>query len=241
MEVHWQEQIEADVPTDDDWLGASEATFLASLRFAKRRADWRLGRWTAKRALAIWFGVPSHPEVLAKIEIRPAPCGAPEVFVANQPGAVTVSLSHRGGRAACAVAPSGTEMGCDLEMIEPHSDAFISDYFTVEEQVLVTQAPAADRPRLLALFWSAKESALKALRNGLRLDTRSVVVRTVEGSFDLNGWSPLQVHYTGRQVFHGWWQQANGIVRTLVAAPPPNPPVRLTVPGYVPDNAALCK
>jgi 4'-phosphopantetheinyl transferase len=231
MEVHWQEQIEADVPVDDDWLGASEATFLGGLRFAKRRADWRLGRWTAKRALAIWLGVPSHPEVLAKIEIRPAPSGAPEVFVANKPGAVTVSITHRGGRAACAVAPSDIEMGCDLELIEPHSDAFISDYFTLEEQVLVTEAPATDRPRLLALLWSAKESALKALHKGLRLDTRSVVVRLVEDSFDLNGWSPLQVRYTDGQVFHGWGQQADGIVRTLVAAPPPHPPIRLDDSG----------
>jgi 4'-phosphopantetheinyl transferase len=226
IEVHWQEQIEADVPAEDDWLGASEVTFLGGLRFAKRRADWRLGRWTAKRALAIWLGVPSHPEVLAKIEIRPAPSGAPEVFVANKPGPVTVSISHRGGRAACAVAPSDIEMGCDLEFIEPHTDAFISDYFTLQEQALVTEAPATDRPRLLALLWSAKESALKALHKGLRLDTRSVVVRPVEDSFGLNGWSPLQVHYTDGQVFHGWGQQADGIVRTLVAAPPPHPPIR---------------
>jgi 4'-phosphopantetheinyl transferase len=240
MEVHWQEQIEADVPADDNWLGASEATVLGGLRFAKRRADWRLGRWTAKRALAIWLGVPSKPEVLAKIEVRSARSGAPEVFVANKPGAVTVSITHSGGRAACAVAPSGTEIGCDLEMIEPHSDAFISDYFTVEEQVLVRQAPAADRTRLLALLWSAKESALKALHKGLRLDTRSVVVRPVDDSFDLDGWSPLQVHYTNGQVFHGWWQQADGIVRTLVAAPPPNPPIRLTIPDYVPETAGPC-
>jgi hypothetical protein len=67
-----------------------------------------------------------------------------------------------------------------------------------------------------------------------------VVVSPVEDLFDLNGWSPLQVHYTDGQVFHGWWQQADGIVRTLVAAPPPNPPIRLTIPGYVPDTA-LCE
>jgi len=240
IDVLWQEQIEADVPADDVWLGASEATFLGGLRIAKRRADWRLGRWTAKRALAIWLGVPSHPEALAKIEIRPAPSGAPEVFIANKPGAVTVSLTHRGGRAACAVAASGIEMGCDLEMIEPRSDAFLSDYFTVEEQVLVTQAPAADRPRLLALLWSAKESALKALQDGLRLDTRSVVVSTLEDSFDLNGWSPLQVHYADGQVFRGWSQQADDIVRTLVAAPPPNSPIRFDDSGFTFGTPPCC-
>ena len=86
------------------------------MRFAKRRDDWRLGRWTAKRALAAYLNLPSNPQTLADIEIRPAPSGAPEVFVANKPAAVTISLSHRGGVAACAVAPSGMELGCDLEM-----------------------------------------------------------------------------------------------------------------------------
>lgn len=239
MDVYWLEQTEADVPAEDDWLGTREATFLSGLRFAKRRADWRLGRWTAKRALAIWLAVPSHPEVLAKIEIRPAPSGAPEVFVTNKPEAVSISLTHRGGRAACAVAPLGVELGCDLEMIEAHSDAFISDYFTIEEQGLVTQVPKADRLRLVTLLWSAKESALKALHAGLRLDTRSAIVSPVEGSFDLNGWSPLRVRYTDGRVFQGWWQQEGGIMRTLVAAPPTVPPIHLRLPDYVPHPAAL--
>ena len=94
------------------------------------------------------------------------------------------------------VAKSGVEIGCDLEMVEPRSDAFVADYFTIEEQALVARASAEDRPRLLALLWSAKESALKALHEGLRLDTRSVIVNPFDGSFDLNGWSPLHVRYT---------------------------------------------
>ena len=74
---------------------------------------------------------------------------------------------------------SGAELGCDLEIVEPRSDAFIADYFTAEEQALIERTSAADRSLLLALLWSAKESALKALRAGLRLDTRSVIVRPV--------------------------------------------------------------
>ena len=92
---------------------------------------------------------------------------------------------------------SGAELGCDLEIIEPRSDAFVADYFTTEEQALIARASAADRPRLLALLWSAKESALKALHEGLRLDTRCVIVSPFDESFDLNGWSPLRVRYTG--------------------------------------------
>ncbi|MGA7381749.1 MAG: 4'-phosphopantetheinyl transferase superfamily protein [Terriglobales bacterium] len=238
MNVYWLEQTEADVPEVNNWLSESEAVHLQGLRFAKRRADWRLGRWTAKCALSACLGVPAHPQVFKKIEIRPAPSGAPEVFVANRPAGVTISLSHRDGMAACAVAMSGVEMGCDLEMVEPRSDAFVADYFTSEEQAIVARAPAADRARLLALLWSAKESALKALHEGLRLDTRCVTVSPFAASFDLNGWSPLQVHYTGGQIFHGWWQQANSILRTVVAARPLDSPVPLRIPAHVFDCAS---
>jgi 4'-phosphopantetheinyl transferase len=248
LDVYWLEQTEADVPLEDDWLSASEAVRLDTLRFPKRRADWRLGRWTAKRALAISLNLPSHPEALAAIEIRPAQSGAPEVLFANQPAAVTISLSHRAGSAVCAVARSGAALGCDLEMIEPRSDGFIEDYFTTEERAFVARGAMADRSRLVALLWSGKESALKALREGLRLDTRCVIVSLVEApqrrgeehegcagdpdpsfrpSYDPNHWHRLRVRCTDGQFFHGWWQQTGSLLRTVVASPPPAPPVPL--------------
>jgi len=240
MKVHWLEQTELDVPAENVWLSANEAACLKGMRFAKRRADWRLGRWTAKRALSVCLDVPGHPEVFKKMDIRPAPSGAPEVYFANQPAPVTISLSHRDGIAACAVVMSGAEMGCDLEIVEPRSDAFVADYFTAEEQALVARASAADRPWLLALLWSAKESALKALHEGLRLDTRCVVVSPFDESIALNGWSPLRVRYTGGVVFHGWWQLAETVVRTVVGLPAPDSPIPLTIPAHFFDCASRC-
>jgi 4'-phosphopantetheinyl transferase len=230
MKVYWLEQKEADVPAANDWLSANEAFCLRGLRIAKRRTDWRLGRWTAKCALSAYLEVPANPQVFHKIDIRPAPSGAPEAFFGDQPAA-TISLSHRSGVAICAVAMSGVEMGCDLEMVEPRSDAFVADYFTVEEQALVARASTADRASLLALLWSAKESALKALREGLRLDTRSVIVNPLAESLHLNDWTPMSVRYTGGQVFQGWWQHAGNLVRTVVANPPPDSPISFKIPA----------
>ncbi len=227
--VYWLEKTEADVPAENDWLSIEESVCLNGLRFAKRRADWRLGRWTAKCAVASLLKMPADPPALAKIEIRPAPSGAPEVFFTNDPLPVTVSISHRSGNAMCAVAWSGVDLGCDLEVIEPRSEAFVADYFTQDEQALVAQVGGAERDRLLTLLWSAKESALKALREGLRLDTRSVAVTPVDGAFDLNGWSPLQVCADGRS-FQGWWQPAHSVVRTIVADPPSDSPILLNTP-----------
>ncbi|MGA3053676.1 MAG: 4'-phosphopantetheinyl transferase superfamily protein [Candidatus Korobacteraceae bacterium] len=255
MDVFWLEQAEADLPSQNDWLSASERLRLDGMRFAKRHADWRLGRWTAKRALAAYLHLPSHSRDLAGIEIRSAPSGAPEVFIANQPAGVAISLSHRAGVAACAVTLSGAELGCDLEIVEPRSDAFLADYFVTEEQALIERTSAAERSRLLALLWSGKESALKALRAGLRLDTRSVTVRPVApalhgdghaqapalaalASYGPESWQPLQVVYEGGQIFHGWWQNTGDLLRTMVASPRPAAPIFLEATAHYVQSAS---
>lgn len=237
MDLYWFELTAADVPRDNDWLGEGEAAVLEGMRFAKRRADWRLGRWTAKRALASFWNSSASPRALAAIEIRPASTGAPEVYLSDSSAAVSISLSHRAGRAMCAVSRSVEALGCDLEIIEPRSDAFVADYFVPQERALISRVSGLDRLELVALLWSAKESALKALRTGLRLDTRSVVVTSMDRSFEVNGWRGLQIRCSEGNVFKGWWQSAHNIVRTLVADPPPQPPI-LLVPGSISNRIA---
>lgn len=254
IDVFWLEQTAADVPSDHGWLSANEADRLQSLLVPKRRDDWRLGRWTAKRAVAGCLNMPHDRHGLSSVEIRAAASGAPEAFVANQPVAVTISISHRSGLAICAIAPSGGLLGCDLEVIEARSNAFAADYFTAEEQRVVARAPLQDHARLLTLLWSAKESALKALREGLRLDTRCVsvslddwYVRSDGGaaedpgpearSSDADSWRPLKVRHTGGQVFSGWWRASCSMVRTVVSAPPSTTPLLLRFP-LAPENAS---
>ncbi len=231
MDTYWLEQVGANVPEETDWLCAAEAAYLPQLRFAGRRSDWLLGRWTAKNAVAACCGAPADFPALAKIEVRPAPSGAPEIFVENRPAGVTISLSHRGGRALCVVAHAGIKLGCDLELIEPRSEAFISDYFTAEEQALIARAPLTTRLQSIALVWSAKESTLKALHEGLRLDTRSVSVSSDNTSLDINGWKPLRVCQVDGGTFNGWWGPARWMIRTVVADVPLDPPIPLCVPG----------
>jgi 4'-phosphopantetheinyl transferase len=253
MNVYWLEQTVADVPELPVWLSTKEATRLGSLRFAKRHADWQLGRWTAKLALATHWKLPAQPDIMADIEIHPAPSGAPEVFFESEPADVSISLTHRDGRAMCAIAPAGTALGCDLEVIEPRSDGFITDYLSADEQVLVSRVSLTERPALVTLLWSVKESALKALHTGLRLDTRSMTVElhdsarpADEGRSPKNTsfnsrvilgdrcWRTLQVRDPQGGIFHGWWQRGSGnLVRTLVASPAPNQPILLNVPSEV--------
>jgi len=239
MEVFWLEQRQQDVPSPTDWLSAGELGRLACMRVPKRRQDWLLGRWTAKQAVAAFLGSPCDPAALASIEILPAESGSPQAYLATKSAPVSISLSHRNGRAACAVAGSGVGIGCDLEVVEPRCDAFVSDYFTPQEQELVARVSPANRFRLLALLWSAKESALKKLRTGLRIDTRSVAVNLARNvaqvdrvlSLDARSctksWHPLRTIYS-TEVYVGWWQRSGGMIRTLVTVPASLPPYFLT-------------
>ena len=243
MDVYWLQQSEADLPGTDDWLSESEAARLLSFRFAKRRADWRLGRWTAKRAVAASLRLPADHRSFKQIEIVPASTGQPEVILHDQPDRVTISISHRGGFALCAVALGDAELGCDLEIVEPRSHAFTADYFTEKEQELIAQTNGEERSLLVSLLWSAKESALKALHVGLRADTRSLEVKgldllglpgreaatdSIEGGVSsellnlfVSNWRALQVQCIGGTALFGWWQHSNDLIRTIVANLPP--------------------
>ncbi len=216
-EVWWLQQTESDVLQADGWLSAAELHRAARFRVPKRRRDWLLGRWTAKRAVALYFGFQQDVRSLVHIEVRPALSGAPEVFIANCPAELVISLSHRDGVAMCAVAAAGVQLGCDLELVEPHSEAFVNDYFTCEERALLKDSGETDR--MVALIWSAKESALKALRTGLRDDTRAVSVTVLGESPCDGGWARLSVRTRLGGSLHGWWQRSGPLVRTLIADP----------------------
>jgi 4'-phosphopantetheinyl transferase len=220
------------VPIDNRWLSDAEALRLDKFRVEKRRKDWRLGRWTAKCALlrSGFLGSCS----LAEIEILPTESGAPEVLLHNRPVALSISLSHRAGIAVCALSRSGVALGCDLELIEPRSDAFIADYFAAEEQELVSRATTEMRWLTVALIWSGKESALKATHTGLRIDTRRVMVHfddeclTEDNHSDDLHWHPLHSTHEDKQVFYGWWQASGDLVKTMVSFPSQTPRILLT-------------
>jgi 4'-phosphopantetheinyl transferase len=67
-------------------------------------------------------------------------------------------------------------VGCDLELIEPRSAAFLRDWLAPSEQKLVATAPAGGRDLVPNLVWTANEAAAKVRREGLRIDVRRGVI-----------------------------------------------------------------
>jgi 4'-phosphopantetheinyl transferase len=223
LETWWLARGEDQLPGIGDWLSAAERARAESMRYAKRRTDFLLGRWTLKHALARVLGWPDDAGALARIEARPAPGGAPRLYLDGQPAGRGVSLTDRAGCAVCLVAARSAAIGCDVEVVEPRSDVFVRDYLTERERRLVEGSGPA-RDMLANLVWSAKESALKVLGTGLRDDTRSVEVTVAEISPAELSWSPLEVRAADGARFPGWWRRSGVFLLTACwpdGGPPP--------------------
>ena len=228
--IHWLTQTLADVPEADDWLNDGERERLATLRFPKRRNDWRLGRWTAKRLVSSFLDISPDPASFCALEIRAAADGAPEVLLRGSAASVSLSISHSAAIGFCVVAPRTVVVGCDLENIRAHEPNLAEDYFTRDETALIKQAPACERERLVTLIWSAKESALKVLREGLRRDTRTLVTR-LESRSTRENWHTLTVRCCQTQrIFPGWWTVSGDQVRTIASDRLTLAPVAATLP-----------
>jgi 4'-phosphopantetheinyl transferase len=231
-----------------DFLSASEIDTYAGLRFPKRRHEWLLGRWTAKqllrRSIEAYCDLP-----LPAISVAADPDGAPYLAVEGEGRLpASLSISHRAGRAFCALSPTiSPSIGVDLEQIEPRSAAFVHDFFTADEAARVWDCPDSDRDTLVTVIWSAKEAMLKALREGLRLDTRLVEIGPVPrieqtppdsiagaaavspwamkragGSAPEEHWHPLEIACAvlGVLRFAAWWRPDGDSVLTAAAVWP---------------------
>lgn len=159
----------------EDILGPQELARWKAMRFEKRRADFLLGRYTAKRLLTS-TGMPWEKADLSSLEILNEPEGAP--YLGDPENQNSLSISHRAGTAAAAFcALDGAEVGIDLELIEPREWSFVEDFFSADEMAYVKDAPETVQPLLVTLVWSAKEAVLKAWRKGLRVDTRTIGIQ----------------------------------------------------------------
>ena len=243
----WHSAGMAEVPAGDEWLSEREAARVARMRYPKRRSEFRLGRWTAKTTIARLLGLATDPAdlaypadpadladaadpvLLAGIEIASAPGGAPDPRVGGAPAPVSISMTDRADWAVCLASTETVALGCDLELVEPRSDGFVADYLTPAEQQFVLGS-GHDRDLMANLMWSAKESALKVLRVGLRRDTRSVEVALEDRT--VSGWGALRVRDAHSDaVFPGWWRCFGEFVLTVAASDPIRPPDPLVEPA----------
>jgi 4'-phosphopantetheinyl transferase len=235
--ARWLARSEDTIPSGLDWLSPRERDRLEQFRFTKRRTEFLLRRWAGKSAVAHASGLSADSAAAARIEVLNHPSGAPFVELDGRRADLDVSLSDRAGTAVALVGALGSgpgTLGVDLEVVEPRSTGFVSDFFTDSEAAWVEHRRARDGQdgwqEAANLVWSAKEAALKVMRVGLRADTRTVDV-TVEEERRDDGWGPLVVSSIRGGRMPGWWRRDGLFVLTVAYA----------AGGAVPEPPALLK
>jgi 4'-phosphopantetheinyl transferase len=239
------DDISLEIDRPPGFLSTAERETFAGLRFPKRRREWLLGRWTAKQLFrhsqAAYRDLPFDA-----ISVGNDPDGAPCLSV-EKGGRLEMSLSisHRDDRAFCALSSSLPPIvGADMERIETRDPAFVQDFFTADEAERVWACPAPARDTLVTVLWSAKEATLKAMRQGLRVDTRRVEIRHVAGiepdpakreaTTRVTGawpapeaWHELGIYcaLVGTAHLTAWWRPQGNYVLTLAALVPTDVPL----------------
>jgi 4'-phosphopantetheinyl transferase len=205
-------------------LTAAEAAQHRGYLSPRRRRDWLLGRWTAKRLVQTHFieteGFCPAP---GSFGIEQYPSGAPYVYsehpalydvTRNGQVPVVLSISHSHGYAFCALFAEEkgyTRLGVDIELVEQRSSNFAQEFFTPEEQSRLNRFSPALIDLVLTATWSAKEAALKATHSGLRADPQRTqcLLRPERPRL----WRPFRVEMQADQAdtaragaLRGWWR-----------------------------------
>ena len=213
--IFYLQSDQSAVPADDLWLTPEEATTLSRFRIRKRRRDWLLGRWTAKSALC-QLARPQHlpPE---NWQITSDSDGAPCAWLKGEPADLSISISHSAGLSFFAVTGSSHRMGCDLEKVEERNPSFEQTFFTGDELKFLSACEARKRNLLVTLIWSAKESVLKAIRTGLRADTRRIRILSIDQETSPSWQSFTAQDSVGGDTFNGWWLENSAMVYTVAS------------------------
>ena len=248
--IHWLTQSAAAHPDLAQALSAPaglltpvEQARFEALKTDKRRRDWLLGRWTAKKlvqtVLTSKIGQPpSFQTITIHNQLNGVPVGRYHHLFDEPspllPDPFTLSISHAGDHAFCAlVEQPNWPLGADIEQIMPRAAVFVTDYFTPSEQARLQQSSPEHYHMLVTAMWSAKEAALKALQLGLTVDTRAVACLISPVHEPPQAWTPFAIELNWELLaaaavetqnfaslrLDGWWQTIPGYVLTLAAAP----------------------
>ena len=127
---------------------------------------WLLGRIAAKDAVrTLLWSEGTGPVFPVEISVANDADGRPTV---TGPGAddVAVSIAHTAG-IGVALAAVGTDVGIDIELVEPRPASFDATALTPAERDLLAAGPPSERDRTITRWWAAKEAAAKADGTGM--------------------------------------------------------------------------
>ncbi len=167
-------------------------------RHPGRYRQWLLGRAVAKALLLRHEGRAWSAAAARRFRILREDAGWPRALYADgRPVAVSLSISHSGDRALCALGhEQNGPVGADLEKIEARSEAFLEDFYTEGERRMLSALSGRQRDTAVNAIWCLKESLLKALWSGLRRRATDVEVESL-GKPAADGWQRAVLRLAG--------------------------------------------
>lgn len=199
-------------------------TFRESLAYIKKPSQqqlpWLLGRLAAKTIVTRYFEKTcGHAPSPKHIDIYNSSSGLPKLRLVGGMFAspVHLSISHttRYGAAALIPTTQGRGIGIDIEMIRIFPVRTLRSFLTDNEYLLYSRAELELQPTLSTLYWSIKESYLKAIGAGLRIHPQKIEV-----SFDSSPERSVRISHsglpTGSSVYYGLCQDDHVITSVIL-------------------------
>jgi phosphopantetheinyl transferase len=203
--------------SNEDIFGEQERSEYLRLKVPKRSSEWAASRVAVKKLICACV-----PELARykypQIQICKEPAGVPFIEVDTKyrlPG--WLSLSHSTGCVLAAYSPDNIRFGVDLEFIEPRSIDFVRDYFTESEILQALSGDLTQATLAATLIWSAKEAVLKAMSEGLRVDTRKLEIVVPSDLFNGGEWAPLGINCVKLKIPspHLFWRREGNFIQTI--------------------------
>jgi phosphopantetheinyl transferase len=203
----------------DLWPQLAQAAEYAPLLPARadgpRQAQWLAGRVLVQHLLAA-AGVPLAP-------LRNDEAGRPFLLGPGTPP--SVSLSHSGEWAAALLAPTGTAVGIDIELVRDKAQRIARKFLNEEESVALETVTLADSPgplarqELYSLLWSAKETLYKLAGQRGVIFRDSLLLDLPAGGWPVPGTLPARLALQGNISRHQicYLRPAVGYVLTYCA------------------------
>ena len=191
---------------------AAYAPLLPARADGPRQAQWLAGRVLVQRLLAAAGAGPTP--------LRNDEAGRP--FLAGVGPAPAVSLSHSGEWVAALLAPPGTALGIDVEVVRDKAQRIARKFLnerelTDLEKIALPPLPGFDpRQELFSLLWSAKETLFKlAGRRGI-LFRENLLLDLAPGPWPMPGPLPARLRLAGHGSRHQvcYLRPATGYVLT---------------------------
>jgi phosphopantetheine--protein transferase-like protein len=229
-QIYWTVTRDDQTPTLDPsvpfetFLTPYELERLSAFRFPKRRSEWLHGRWSIKYLLR--HSAPGWQDLAgSRVQVKNEAEGMPFLEDASTQVRLPlqISINHREHNAFCAITTAAAlKVGVDLELVENRPPSFLEDYFTSREYTAGLEYHDLERDVYFTLLWSLKESVLKALGKGLRLDTRRVEITEIEdlsGALQDPSWRCAQVVFAMNNAVQWrlWWRYLDHFIFSVAA------------------------